>query len=262
LFWGLQQLQAYVLTIPSEQTLRIEWVSLPTWAGSPAYGPVLGEVEAAAGLHLNDDIHDADLARRVAENLLASPWIAAVARVAKRPDGTLLVNATFREPLAYVDVRGRAYLIDTAGVRLPVECDADYIEPGQWLLVQGVRGAIPPVGERWSGEDLVAGIELVKYLRLAASRNEIPFNAALRAVDVANFDRRERRPDAPLRIRTVYPNCYVNWGEPPGQEYPIEPSAQRKIDMLRALYVELGQFPDRVLDVRGEDVIRAGPVGV
>jgi hypothetical protein len=40
----------------------------------------------------------------------------------------------------------------------------------------------------------------------------------------------------------------------------VEPSASRKLDMLRSLYAEQGQFPDgQILDVRKEEGIEVRP---
>lgn len=257
--WGMEQARQQARAIHATAPLRLQWTTLPRWLDTPQNRVVLDEIETAAGLLPTDDLHDPDICRRVAGGLTRSPWVASVERVVKLPDGAVSVNATFREPLAYVDVRGRAYLVDTEGVRLPVECAAAYIKPGEWFLLEGARAGIPNVGEKWAGDDLAAGLALVSYLRDAAVRHELPFRSWLRAVDVANFKREQRPHDAPLRIRTIRPDCYINWGEPPGEEFPVEPDARRKIDMLRAVYAELGQLPQRVLDVRGKDGVRSTP---
>ena len=96
----------------------------------------------------------------------------------------------------------------------------------------------------------------MQFLRAATVRGELPFRSSLKAVDVANYDLEQNRFDGRLRLRTIHPRCYIRWGEPPGREFPVEPSASRKLDMLRTLYLERGDLPDgRVLDVRKVDGI-------
>ena len=115
---------------------------------------------------------------------------------------------------------------------------------------------MPAEGEPWSGDDLAAGLRLIEFLKEATARGEVPFRSSLRTVDVANYKLRADKLDGELRIRTVYPRCYINWGLPPGEEYNIEASASRKVEMLRALYKERGELPELTLDVRGAEGIR------
>lgn len=250
LIWGAQRLQAYVRGQPAPEPPRLAWVELPDWLRVPGNRPVLDEIQREAALPAGASIHDPDLARRIGQQLARSPWIRAVERVAKHPDGTVRVHASFREPLAYVDVAGRALLVDADGVRLPVECSSDLLGRADWFLITGVRAPAPDPGELWPGADLAAGLKLVRYLRQADARRRLPFRPWLTAIDVANFDRSVRPLDGRLRIRTVYPGCYINWGEPPDEDYPVEPSPDGKLEMLATLYNELGQLPELVLDVR------------
>jgi hypothetical protein len=264
--WGLQRLEARVCAVESGPPCTIRCAEVPAWLSSLAFSDgteLLATILSRAGVSPADDLHDPGLCARVGESLLGSPWVARVRRVTKSADGEILVEADFREPFAFVEVRGTAYLVDREGVRLPHECDAAFVRPGEWLLLTGVSEPLPGApGERWAGEDLAAGLALVGRLREAARRGEIPFRSSLRAVDVGNYDLETDRFDGRLRIQTIHPRCYIRWGEPPGEAYPIEPSARRKLDMLRTLYVARGQFPpDRVIDVRNEhgiELIRVG----
>lgn len=266
--WGLQRVTQYVKTRQAQLPWRLEWVSLPQWLRAPAYEWVREEIEYAAGLQADDHVHAPDLCERVGRNLAASPWVATVQRVSKyvRPDpntgrdeAVLQIEATFREPLALVEMSRRAYVVDSQGVLLPVEYGADYVnpaDPNMPMLIVGVAQPAPEVGAIWPGEDLAAGLTLAKYLRAAAADGRLSFRSSLKAIDVGNYDLGENAFDGRLRLRTILPRCYIRWGEPPGQEYPIEVDADRKLEMLRTLYATQGQFPDGwILDVRKEDGI-------
>lgn len=249
LVWGLRHLEQQVTAPRSDVRCRLEWVDLPPWLAISDNQWVGNEIEAAANLRPDDDIRDPQLCARVGKGLESSPWVAGVQRVTKRPNGAVRVDATFREPFAFIAVRGRAYLVDEAGVRLPSECMAAAIDPEDWLTITGVAEPIPDVGQAWGGRDLAGGLALVRYLRNAVAQGRLPFRSSLRAVDVANYDGAENTFDAKLRLRTIHPRCYIRWGEPPGEEYPVQPSADRKLEMLASVYADRGQLPEGVLDV-------------
>lgn len=249
---GLRQLDQHVRAHPPVLQPRLVWESLPGWLADEKYAMVRSEIVAAAKLSTETDLYAAGLTARVAERLAGSPWVATVGEVALAPTGNLHVKASFREPLAYVDVRGRAYLVGADGVRLPAECDTSFIPPEDWFVLYGASEGIPAVGEAWSGNDVAAGLKLVDLLELARARKQLPFRAWLRGVDVANYDRSEEPLDGRLRIRLLRPGAYINWGEAPGEAYPVEAQAEAKLAMLTELYTQRGRLPNARIDVRDE----------
>lgn len=262
--WGLQHLEQRVVASQPRVPPRLEWTSVPPWLENLTFldgHPVLATIAAQADLAEGRDLTAPDLCERVGRGLQASPWVREVTRVTKHPDGAVRVAAAFREPVAFVEVNGWAYLVDAEGVRLPPEGAADFRPGGQWFMITGVRHRTPPaLGQPWPGEDLAAGLKLARLFRAAYVQGLLPFSGAIRALDVANFDRRDNAFDGRLRVRTLQPQCYIRWGEPPGDEDTIEPSANRKLDMLRTYYVEFGQFPDgQILDVRREEGVKLWP---
>jgi len=273
--WGLRWTERAARAGVGAPRCQLAWIDLPPWLTLPDNEWVLREVTAAAGLRENDDLHDPQLCARIGESLAESPWVARVERVRRHADGTVTIRAAFREPVACVEKGKRVYLVDQDGVRLPPEYPADAIDPtnpSNPLLIVGVSTPAPPAGVVWAGKtdpnrpapELEAGLKLVRHFREAAVQGRLPFRSSIRAIDVANFDLKENAFDGRLRIRTIYPRCYIRWGEPPGAEYPVEPTANRKLDMLRSLYVEQGQFVDgQILDVRKAEGIekRAFPGG-
>lgn len=264
--WGAVRLHDYVRTSQTGAECRLEWVNLPSWLSEPSYAGVLQQITAAADLRPDDDIHDPNLCARIAANLQRSPWVAEVRNVTRQPDGVVRAAATFREPFAYVEVKGVAYLVDRNGVRLPSKTEKLTSKAGDdsddvwenWFRITGVSGAIPNEGEAWTGTDVVAGLSLVQFLKEATARGEVPFRPALRAVDVANFMHPETGYGG-LRVRTTQPHGWIQWGLPPGEEFDIDASAARKLELLRSYYAKQGgQFPDGgiydVQDVRGDRV--------
>ena len=269
--WGLRWLEQYVRATRTPVACQLTWVNLPPWLTMSENDWVLQDITRAAALQPDDDLYDPNLCGRMGTGLLTSPWVAKVERVGKQADGMIAVRAIFREPAACVEKRGRVFLVDQAGVRLPQDYPANSVDlsnPSSLLLITGVAASPPAIGAVWAGQDdpnqpapdLVAGLKLVEHLREAATQGRLPFRSSLRAIDVGNYYLKENAFDGKLRLRTISPRCYVRWGEPPGSEYPVEPSASRKLDMLRSLYAEQGQFPDgQILDVRKEEGIEVRP---
>jgi len=260
--WSLATIDQSVTAEQALAECHVELVDLPEWLSGPGGQEIRAEIEGAAGVTRSDNVADNGLCRRVASNLQASPWVAELVRVTKRPDGRVRVRAKYREPFAFVERDGVVYRVDREGVRLPLPRTyrLEYIEDSfwnDWLRITGVSGEVPAEGQPWPGEDLRAGLTLARYLKEATARGEVPFRSSLRAIDVSNWKLRRDPFAGRLRIRTVHPRGVVHWGLPPGEEYPIEPPAQRKLEMLRTLYIERGRLPDDAIDVRGS-VIKIG----
>ncbi len=258
---GMRRLQTFVNDGRPIVDCTLGWVDLPDWFADPGGAEILRDIETAADLRPDDDPHDANLCARVTAGLQQSPWIAEVQEVRKQPDGVVRVQATFREPYAFIEASGVAHLVDRDGVRLPSQHVVDFVQDrfwNEWLRVVGVVAPVPDEGQPWPGTDVAAALDLIDFFNDAAARGELPFRSSLRAIDVANYDGRVSKYDAKIRIRTIYPRSYINWGVPPGQEYDVESSARRKLALLLAFYGQHGdQFPDGwVYDVRGPDGVR------
>jgi hypothetical protein len=249
---GLDWLRGYVEAHPAPAAIRTEWMNLPDWLLRDDTQWIRGEVEAAIADVAQQSIFDGPLTATLGEHLARSPWVAGVERITKQGDGTIRIWASFREPFAFVDVKGRAYAVDAAGVRLPLEYGVDFVEDSGHSIVTGVAGPIADVGQPWEGEDLKAGLALAKFLREAANRGEAPFRSSIRAIDVSNYDRRVNRMAGRLRLKTIHPGAFVEWGLPPGEEGGVEATAVQKLLNLRSVYVQMGgQLPAGRIDVRG-----------
>lgn len=254
--YALLAMTPHALALRGGESWRLEWENRPPWSDENLYARVVEPLDKLADIPRSDP----RLCARIADELKRSPWIADVQRVSKRADGTVLLRATLRPQLAdgmgLAVYRGRAYRIDDSGVRLPDECDVASLDPDRtWILIQGIRAAPPNVGEPWPGDDLKAGIKLVRFLHTYAPRALL---ANVRAVDVGNYDWKEDRFGGRLRLMTLHPRGVIHWGQPPGDEYDMEsPAAQKMQWLLRIFEKSGGQFPDTgPIDLRDATAVR------
>jgi hypothetical protein len=184
LTWGLHYLDGYVQGLRAGVPCELEWVNLPAWLTTAEGSGVLDQIAASVRAAVpEDNLNDPELCRRVAEGLQASPWVRAVERVSKRADGTIRVQASYRRPFAYVETFGRAYRIDSEGVRLPdpvgqngrqAPLYVEYVNDRyweKWLRVVGVESAVPDVGQPWESKDLAAGLKLARFLGTLCARS-------------------------------------------------------------------------------------------
>jgi len=251
--FGLHALEPVARRVVNPQP-RLEWEDLPAWLTHPNQAAFLAQREAEAGLGPGASLHDPGLVRSIGERLAASPWIAEVRRVAARSDGTIRVHAVFRTPLAMVEHRGTAYLVDHGGVRLPLEMPAQQVNRRAWLVIQGVAASPPrEAGQPWTGEDLAAGLKLARFLARAETVGRLAFRDAIHAIDVSNHKWRVDGSAGQLRLRTQNPCELIHWGVPPGEEFEIEPPAEWKLAALGELYQAGRLFGGRQVDVRDRE---------
>jgi len=256
--YGLQRLEPYVSSINTAETV-IEWANPPDWLRDENWKHVLPELEARIGLYPDTDLFDERVCPYAAEQLAGSPWVARVRRVAKQPDGRVRVYCDLRKPFAMIEVGRLAYLVDDKGVRLPQQWACKSVNRGGWLVIRGVDGPIPRPGQRWTGDDVAAGLNLARFLYRAEAAGRTPFRSEIRAIDVSNFDGKKEPRAGRLRLITTNPQSYIHWGLPPGEEYGIEGEAELKLAMLGKLYAAYDRFPDRgPIDVRSQDGIGLG----
>jgi hypothetical protein len=255
---GLHKLDPIVRQIKDGDT-RIVWVGVPDWLQTENWRYLLDDLEHLVNLNPDTDPYDDRVCPWVAETLSASPWISQVRKVSKQLDGQVRVYADFRRPYAAIEHDGMAYLIDEVGVRLPEQWPAYAVNRGGWLVLRGVKAATPELGQRWVGQDVVAGLKLVSFMYRAELAQRLPFRKEIHAIDVGNFDGKRDRRAGRLQLITKNPESYIHWGLPPGEEYGIESTAEAKIAMLTTLFNAAGCLPDQgPIDVRTENLIGIG----
>lgn len=223
--WTLDQMEASVHRLmlrqapPRLSVMAPAWM-LDTWVQS------LGE---DAGLRAGDQLADADLVPRLAEDLAGNPWVAQVQEVRKYPDGQIVVNCRFRKPLAFVKSGPVFYLVDKEAVVLKV-ASADELDTLGLLRIQGTRELAPAPGTAWPGKDLPAGLRLAELLA------KQPYRPQLDSIDVSNYagQLNDRQPH--LVVATNVAGRKIRWGRAPGEEEGKENTADRKLNLLRWVY--------------------------
>ena len=177
---------AYTNTAP-----RVSLGTSPAWLPKEISDLVTAKIQRAVDAQ---SIFENDLARRVYDEAVKSPWIAAVNGVTKRRDGRIILEADFRRP--FVLVRrlrvdaGPLIVVDEDGVVLPLPLRA--VRAGSFVTVDGVAGKPPAPGQVWEGLDLADGLRLMKLIRDARYLRDIT------VIDVRNHGGRINPADPHL----------------------------------------------------------------
>lgn len=231
----------------------------PVWM-SEFLAASISEGVRPAGAHSSFD-HQM-LVDRVAM-LKTNPWIKNVRQVrrtyGRRPGDSLEIDCDYRAPIALVRWGKDYWLVDGEGVKLPERFDAADVpkivvgRDGRTNIrvIEGVLRPPPQAGRSWGGDDLTAGLEMVKRLY------GLPFGDEIVKVSVANYGGRVDLREAQLVLGTKHAT-EIRWGRPIGAKDDfIEVSAERKLDYIRQVYEEFGRCDarQRWIDVR-YDMIR------
>ena len=228
--FGMKALENRVLLASAGETAGDYQISL---SPQPAWMPVSVAAELIRSLRPEGvQFHDRALTKAIHDLAQVNPWIRRIVEVSKgRTDdpqmGIVRIQAEFRQPIASVNSPGqvRREYIDAQGVRLPASgvamwsavvpssdgselgtqayfVDRDDIPPGlqarpiHYIHIDGVR-ELPPqqVGDCWKGDDLAAGLKLVKLIHTRPS-----YANQITTVDVVNHARRVLPSEPELRM--------------------------------------------------------------
>ena len=149
----------------------------------------------------------------------SGPWIREVRSVRrgydKAPGDVLEIDCEFRAPIAAVKAGDYYWYIDGDCVMLPEQFNAaevrrvlyDSSQRPSIRIIEGVAAAPPEAGQKWKGEDLAAGVELVKLMYGK------PYADEVERVNVTNFAGRVDPNEAQLVLVTRY-QTQVRWGRP------------------------------------------------
>lgn len=179
-------------------------------------------------------IFDEELAKRVAQELEASPWVLEVPRITRHLPNKLGAEITFRRPAAMVEYSGSRYLVDRNGYWLPHKL---YKTPSDWngdrmpVLTDSGLNSPPPVGDRWGGPRLAAGARLIEFFES---------EGALERLDIESIDVTAVGSETSAgMVLTLASGTEVWWGsarcadEVPGlNARPHEPSDSTKLRNL------------------------------
>jgi hypothetical protein len=178
----------------------------------------------------------------VTNALRSNAWIRKVRSVrrayGKSPGDTLEIDCDYRAPIALVHWGEYFWLVDGDGVKLPEQFTAKQVPRiivGQdrrinIRVIEGVKQPPPESGRKWTGDDLAAGLDMVKLL---FGR---PFVEEVVKVDVANYDGRVDQKEAQLVLVTKY-GTQVRWGQPLGsKDFFSEVTPAQKLENIRRVY--------------------------
>jgi hypothetical protein len=221
--------------------------SRPAWMSDFVAQQIATQV-APRGAH---SAFDHEMLVEITRMLKTNPWIMKVRGVRRvfgnAPGDTLEIDCDFRTPAALVRTGSAYYLIDRGGVRLPeqyVAADVPRVvetTPGRTniLVIEGVARPAPKnAGQKWTGEDLRAGLDLAAVLLDPANQ---PFTHEIRKVNVDNFGGRKDPREAQIVLLTRY-GTEVRWGRPlKATDRFIEVDPGRKLDYLKRVYQEYGR---------------------
>jgi len=216
------------------------------------------------GVH---SVFDQQLLKQTAADLARNPWIKQVRQVRRAyvhwPGDTLEVDCLYRVPAALVQWQGFYWLVDSDGTVLPEqytrpELKSAMLDSGGKLtlrVIQGVTHAPVLSGKLWPGDDLAAGLELVKLLAGRSFADQLP------VIDVSNFNGRRDSQAAQIVLITRY-GTTIRWGRPPSaKDYFVEiPASQKLADLT-----EVDQQMHRVdggqpwIDIRFDQVTYPSP---
>lgn len=175
-----------------------------------------------------------DLARAVAHELRACPWVLEVTRIERRLPNELSAEIEFRKPAAMVQYSGSRYLIDRDGHWLPrrlYRIPADWDRTHMPVLTDRKLDSPPPVARRWGGPRLAAGARLVQFLQ----EKDLFQSVRITTIDVTEAD---REMGAGIVLKTIG-GTEIWWGssqyaaQVPGlKSMPHEPSDSTKLKNL------------------------------
>jgi hypothetical protein len=176
-----------------------------------------------------------------------NPWIKQVKQVRrafdKKPGDTIEIDCEYRAPIALVHWRDYFWLVDGDAVKLPEQFTIDQLariitgRNGKMniRIIQGVRNPPVETGRRWPGDDLSAGLEMVKLLYGQ------PYAEEIVKVDVSNFGGRVDAKEAQIVLGTKH-DTQIRWGQPAGaKSFFVEVPTLQKLASLKAIWSEYGR---------------------
>lgn len=204
-------------------------------------------------------VFDHNVLVQTSARLAANPWVAKVNQVRRAygsaPGDTIEVDCDFRAPMALVKSGNDWWFVDAQCVKLPEsfrEADVPKVVFGPGgrpniRQIDGVRWPAPRnAGGRWPGDDLAAGLDLVR--RLSGQ----PFADDIVRVNVDNFAGRVDPREAQIVLVTRF-NTQVRWGRPwAATDAFIEVRPEMKVARLRAIVRDYGRVDAKYpwIDIR------------
>jgi len=237
---GLYALKNYVeqrLVFPDAPP-KVVLVNRPAWM-SDFLADQIASLAKPIGTH---STFDRQMLADAARMLESSPWIREVKQVRRaygdKPGDTIEIDCEYRAPIALVHWKDYFWLVDGEGVKLPEQFTAEQVpriiqgrdRKMNIRVIEGVDRPPPESGQKWVGDDLAAGLDMV---RLLFGR---PYAEEIVKVDMENHSGRRDPREAQVVLVTKY-NTEIRWGRPANAEdYFIEVSTAQKLEYLKQIY--------------------------
>ena len=224
--FGVPRLQAFTVAQTVTREVRVEFVDPPLWFRDDLAAVITRTAEVQLA---GSDALDREALINTRAVLLESGWFDAIAQVRRVANDRVLVEARFARPHAVVRDDAGDHLVDPAARLLPKSYPRGARTP--FPVLSGVQFARPAqAGMRWEGEDVAAGLRLLRLL------DEQPWRGQVVEVNVQDYLR-----DEPMRLVTDRGSTVV-WGSAPGAEAALELLAPEKLKRLSLLHAKFGRI--------------------
>ncbi len=206
---GFYYMERYVEDVSKERqvSLTVEFPNPPKWA-SPQ---LIEEICLSSGIRSDDFLLDKELTAKWSENLAQNPWVKTVNQVHKFYTGVVKIDCELRQPIASVQGSGEVYYLDEEGVVLPA---VKLVEPyGHVLSLRGVTSSLPKVGQKATGADITAGLQVLSMIRQVDQKlswDEQLWND-LAVLDLNNYGGRVNQMESHLTLLTKN-KTPIYWG--------------------------------------------------
>lgn len=242
----------------SPQPPQVVLLNQPVWMSDYLAARIIQSIRPPVGHSAMDHRMLEDCALQLGLN----PWVREVRQVRRvyrnAPGDTLEVDCEYRAPIALVRYDDYYILVDNDATVLPEVFRPDEVSrlvfghDGRMNIrvIEGVSRQPPVPGHRWPGDDLQAGLWMVKML------HDKPYAEEIVRVDVSNYGGRELPNQAHIVLHTRY-DTEVRWGQAPswrGFEAPV----QTKLANLQHVYERYGRIDANQawIDLRLDEVLR------
>lgn len=237
---GFYHMRRYVLrdVVFPDRPPKVVLKNRPTWMSDALAIQIISSIRPI-GTH---SAFDRQLLIDTASILRNNPWIKEVRQVRRaygqRPADTLEIDCDFRAPIALVHWKDYYWLVDGDGVKLPEQFTAQQlpsivIGQDRKLNIRIIEGVSqPPVesGQPWKGDDLVAGLDMVKILYGR------PYAEEILQVNVGNYGGRQDPKEAQITLQTKY-DTEIRWGRPVNaRDFFVEVPTTQKLKYLEEIY--------------------------
>jgi len=232
---------------------RVVLVNRPAWM-SDLLAEDIVRAAKPAGAH---SAFDHQMLVDIDRILRASPWIKEVRQIRRtyqdRPGDTIEIDCDYRAPVALVQSGPAFWLVDGEGVKLPSQFSSSQLERVvrgadkkiNIRVITGVHNPAVAAGKKWGGDDLQAGLDMVKLLY------GLPYAEEIVTVDVLNYAGRVKAKEAQITLGTTHEvlvdgglkQTFIKWGRPinGGNDFFVEIPTQRKLDVLKQIRDQFGR---------------------